>query len=206
MYVNNREIPAETPVRLSNCDRIEISRQHIVLIVDLDPSRPERPAQAGEAITCKEEPAALHAAAPGAKADDRAVPKDVSSQAKPAARFPAAQLVPVKDVPPGAPAQAVRIEASPSTIGRSTFKLDFSSGVSREHAEIGFDPERQAFFIRDLNSTNRVSLAGNLIPPGEWVCLTDGAEIGLGSQFAVRFEILDLPQVKRPVPQQRITP
>lgn len=56
---------------------------------------------------------------------------------------------------------------------------DVPSLLSREHAEIDFDPHTNTHYLKDNNSLNGTYVNGNLIPPG-WLLLDGGDVISFG--------------------------
>jgi len=78
----------------------------------------------------------------------------------------------------------------PFILGRSLEILSVENEISRRHAVITHDNQRNAYFITDLQSTNGVTINGKRIPPNVAHPITAGTHIGLGRVFSARFEVL----------------
>ncbi|MBE36368.1 MAG: hypothetical protein CMI16_12570 [Opitutaceae bacterium] len=72
---------------------------------------------------------------------------------------------------------------------------DVPSLLSREHAEIDFDPHTNTHYLKDNNSLNGTYVNGNLIPPG-WLLLNQGDVIGFGGPANVSRPALHLRRKK----------
>lgn len=84
--------------------------------------------------------------------------------------------------------QLIKLESFPFSIGRSLPLLSGEKDMSRVHAEITFNRENQAYYIKDLNSTNGVAINNNPIEPNTLYEILPGCEIRLGINVLVRFE------------------
>jgi pSer/pThr/pTyr-binding forkhead associated (FHA) protein len=89
---------------------------------------------------------------------------------------------------PGKVGERIDLVAFPFIIGRLLPSLSAENEVSRRHAEITFDAEKNSYYLTDLRSTNGVTINGQRIPPDMPHMISPGVRIGLGSTFVVRFE------------------
>jgi pSer/pThr/pTyr-binding forkhead associated (FHA) protein len=89
---------------------------------------------------------------------------------------------------PGKVGERIELLAFPFTIGRLLPSLSAENEVSRRHAEITFDAQKNSYFLTDLRSTNGVTINGQRIPADTPHMISPGVRIGLGSTFVVRFE------------------
>ena len=79
--------------------------------------------------------------------------------------------------------EEIAIKSFPAVIGKGTaadVRIDGNSSISRTHARI--IKHNDDIVIEDLNSTNKTSVDGTVLTPGEVVRLHEGAELKLGSE------------------------
>jgi pSer/pThr/pTyr-binding forkhead associated (FHA) protein len=85
--------------------------------------------------------------------------------------------------------QRLELSGFPFIIGRSTPVFSLESDVSRQHAEINFDPANRQYMIVDLHSTNGITLNGVKIDADTPYEIIPGTKIGMGKFVLVRFEV-----------------
>ncbi len=84
----------------------------------------------------------------------------------------------------------VALTQFPFMIGRVEGNLHIQdASISRRHAQITYDGASQTYFITDVNSSNGTRLNGQLLAPGQPFQLIRGAEIGLGPNVTLRFDL-----------------
>ena len=84
--------------------------------------------------------------------------------------------------------QRIPLQNLPLTIGRVIPVFSSEGDISRQHAEINFDPATNMYTIRDLNSTNGVTLNGQKITPDMVYQLSREMKVGLGKVMLLKFE------------------
>jgi pSer/pThr/pTyr-binding forkhead associated (FHA) protein len=199
-YVNGQEIPFNHKRKLRNGDRVTIGKQQIHLIFVHQPVRasasqvkntgPARPA--GQRDTTKP---SVQSASPqsqqqpqppvsGSVVEPTIRPDPISVSA---ASVPTARLRVENSSQPLSIGKVLVITETPFVLGRTLENLA-ESDVSRQHAELLFDPGSRKFYIKDLNSTNGVMVNGARIPPGSPCEITPGSLIQLGAVLKLRFD------------------
>lgn len=83
----------------------------------------------------------------------------------------------------------INLDTFPYLLGRSHPLLSSENFVSRIHAEISRNEETEQYYLKDLDSTNGVTLDGNAIPPNTLVEIDNGSRIGLGNNLLLRLSI-----------------
>ena len=89
---------------------------------------------------------------------------------------------------PGSVGQRIDMVAYPFIIGRTLPMFTIEKGVSRQHAEINYDPQTGKFTFKDLNSTNGSKIEGVNITPQVAYEIKSGLRFNLGQDVVVRFE------------------
>lgn len=84
--------------------------------------------------------------------------------------------------------QKIELKQYPSMIGRKIPLLESERDVSRQHAEISYNPSSQKFFIKDLISANGVFINGVRLKPNQDYEIQLGMSIHLGPKLVLRFE------------------
>ncbi len=82
----------------------------------------------------------------------------------------------------------IKLIGFPFNIGRGLTSLNTEEEVSRKHAEVNYDEQRNVYTLTDLNSTNGVTLDGSKITPGVPYVISPEMRIGLGSVLELRLE------------------
>lgn len=86
--------------------------------------------------------------------------------------------------------KVVELTNLPFRIGRENCDLTIrDSTLSRQHAEISFDPSQGKYFISDLQSSNGVVVNNNRIPPGVPFEITPGTVMTLGVNTQIKFDV-----------------
>jgi pSer/pThr/pTyr-binding forkhead associated (FHA) protein len=98
-------------------------------------------------------------------------------------------LIVEKATIPGSVGQRIDMITYPFVIGRVLPIFGIEKGVSRQHAEINFDPQTGKFTFKDLNSTNGSRIEGAEIQPQVPYEVTTGLHFSLGQDVVVRFEM-----------------
>ncbi|PKO06307.1 MAG: hypothetical protein CVU41_07695 [Chloroflexi bacterium HGW-Chloroflexi-3] len=84
--------------------------------------------------------------------------------------------------------QRIPLQNLPLVVGRVIPLFSSEGDISRQHAEINFDPVSNMYTIKDLNSTNGVTLNGQRIEAQKVYELHPGTKIGLGKVMVVEFQ------------------
>lgn len=116
------------------------------------------------------------------------VPDEIVRTRVDAGRVGAASLVIEKSLNPANIGQRIPLQNLPLTIGRVIPLFSSEGDISRQHAEINFDQGTKIYTIRDLNSTNGITLNGQKIQPEMVYELLPGMKVGLGKVMLLRFE------------------
>jgi len=95
------------------------------------------------------------------------------------------QLVIEKSLNPANIGQKIPLVNLPLLLGRVNPLFSNEGDISRQHAEVNFDPASNKYTIKDLNSTNGVLLNGQKIAPNMVYELQQGTKIGLGKVMVV---------------------
>lgn len=84
--------------------------------------------------------------------------------------------------------QRIPLQNLPLVVGRIIPFFSSEGDISRQHAEINFDPGTNMYTIQDLNSTNGVTLNGQRIEPQKVYQLHSGTKIRLGKVMVLEFQ------------------
>jgi len=79
--------------------------------------------------------------------------------------------------------KSFEIQSFPYLVGRDVPIFTGEGEISRRHAELNYDPTSDSFSLTDLQSTNGVSLDGNMLEPNRPYKLQSGSRLGFGSNF-----------------------
>lgn len=99
------------------------------------------------------------------------------------------QLVIEKSLNPSNIGQKIPLTNLPLILGRVNPLFSNEGDISRQHAEVNFDPSSNKYTIKDLNSTNGVLLNGQKIEPNMVYELQAGTKIGLGKVMVVAVQL-----------------
>lgn len=196
VYLNGKEIPAGSPRELKAGDKLAIGRNRIPLTFGVQ--------QAAQPASRRPEPPVSRPASPPATpatpfvspapAVQKPILQPETSPVDGATQIASGDQIASRIVFEACNAadkigQSVEIVQYPFVLGRNALGLGPEAGVSRNHAEINFDPRSMKFSITDLQSTNGVMVDGTPIPPNQAHEIRPGNKIGLGQLVVVRFEV-----------------
>ena len=89
-----------------------------------------------------------------------------------------------------APQGQIMMTQYPYIIGRAEGSLIIpEQNISRRHAQITYNESNRTFSITDLNSSNGTRLNNQPLAAGQPAQLFNGAQIGLGPNVIIRFEM-----------------
>lgn len=216
VIVNGQEMPMGAMWEIKNGDRITLGRYNVTLgFVTL----PHAPSPSKDARSQSAVPVQPRQPAPVPKPQPAPVSQPVQPQATPVASAQPAQPVPSspavpessqvgsggtvidmgavkysslvieKATLPGSVGQRIDMVTYPFIIGRTLPAFSVEKGVSRQHAEINFDPQTGKFTFKDLNSTNGSKIEGVDITPQVPYEVKPGFRINLGQEVIVRFDV-----------------
>ena len=84
--------------------------------------------------------------------------------------------------------QKLSLVEYPFLLGRLLPLFAGEKEISRNHAEISYDPQKRKYYITDLKSTNGVTVDGVSIRPEEPTEIKPGSRVGLGTEVVLRFD------------------
>jgi pSer/pThr/pTyr-binding forkhead associated (FHA) protein len=172
-YLNGKLLPPHSMNKLKSGDRLAFG-QHKVSFVFTTKSHPVMPT--------------MDVSAPISKPVS-APPDDFHTRVAPARGGGSANLVIEKSLNPSNIGQRIPLQSFPVILGRVIPLFSSEGDISRQHAEINYDAQTNRFTIRDLNSTNGVTLNGQKIEAEKVYELQPGMKIGLGKVMVLLFEI-----------------
>lgn len=212
VIVNGKEMPMGAMWEIKNGDRITFGRYDVTLGFmtlphNTPPPRDVKPQQHQQSPAPKPQPAP---AIPSQVIQPQSTPATPVQPAAPVqvgvpAAVPAApqgsggtmldmgavkysSLVVENATLPGSVGQRIDMVAYPFIIGRTLPVFTTEKGVSRQHAEINYDPQTGKFTFKDLNSTNGSKIEGVEITPQVAYEIKTGLRFNLGQDVVVRFE------------------
>jgi pSer/pThr/pTyr-binding forkhead associated (FHA) protein len=213
VIVNGKEMPMGTMWEIKNGDKVTFGRYDVTLDFttlphNTPPSREAKPQVHQQPPAPRPQPAPVAPSQPAQAQSMSATPlqPSVSSQAEvPSAPQAAPQagsggtmldmgavkyssLVVENATLPGSVGQRIDMVAYPFIIGRTLPMFTIEKGVSRQHAEINYDPQTSKFTFKDLNSTNGSKIEGVNITPQVAYEIKSGLRFNLGQDVVVRFE------------------
>lgn len=205
VFVNRSEMPTGAMWEIKNGDRLTFGRYDVTLNFITLPhtSKPEvkevkpqpaptpkpqstpspRPAQAAPAAV----PVASQPAAQPAQPGETSMEPGGTALDLGASRY--SFLIIEKATLQGVVGQRIDMTAYPFIIGRTLPTLNVEKGVSRQHAEINFEPLTGKFTFKDLGSTNGSKIEGIEAQAQVAYELSKGHHISLGQDVVVRFEM-----------------
>jgi pSer/pThr/pTyr-binding forkhead associated (FHA) protein len=213
VIVNGKEMPMGAMWEIKNGDRIAFGRYDVTLGFSTlphnsPPQREVKPQVRQQAPAPKPQPAPVASSQPLQPQSMPVTP--VQSSSLPQADVPVAapvapqagsggtmldmgavkysSLVVENATLPGSVGQRIDMVAYPFIIGRTLPMFTIEKGVSRQHAEINFDPQTGKFTFKDLNSTNGSKIEGVDITPQIAYEIKPGLRFNLGQDVVVRFE------------------
>ncbi len=171
-FLNGKMLPVNSMNKLNSGDHLAFGT-HKVSFVFTTKSQPVMP---GRGVS---EPISKPSTGPAAES-----PRTLIDSG----RVGVAVVVIEKSLNPANIGQRIPLQNLPMTIGRVIPLFSSEGDISRQHAEINYDPRKNMFIIRDLQSTNGSMLNGQKIDPGMDYELLPGMKIGLGKVMLLRFE------------------
>jgi pSer/pThr/pTyr-binding forkhead associated (FHA) protein/uncharacterized ubiquitin-like protein YukD len=169
-YLNGNLLAVNTMNKLKSGDRLAFG-QHKVSFVFTTKSQPVMPSGVSEPISKPVSP-------PAEELHTRVAPSKTGM----------AMLVIEKSLNLSNVGQRIPLQNLPLVIGRVIPIFSSEGDISRQHAEINFDPGTNMYTIKDLNSTNGVTLNGKRIEAQKVYELNPGTKIGLGKVMVVEFQ------------------
>ena len=185
VFLNGKEIPLNSKREIKNNDKLAIGRHKVTMIFET-----QRAAAAAVADhksqDAKMMPPLPLAPVPGARAVNTPADRNAAilSNDEPPLTF----LVVEKCSTTENVGQKLTLSEYPFLLGRTLPLLSGEKEISRKHAEISFDSQKRKFLITDLNSSNGVTVDGNLIRPEFPTEIKPGAKLGLSLNLILRFE------------------
>lgn len=212
-FLNGKEIPFNGYREIHNGDRISLG-QHKVTLTFETRKRPSGSAKPGTS-----QPASRPVSQPASQPPSQPRPPSQSYSQPPSQPRPPSQPVnsPVSQPVPEAQdrdatrigssgpgvshfvlekctditkiGQTIALETYPFILGRSIPLLSLEGDVSRQHAEVRFDAGSNKYFIKDLRSTNGVTINGVKIEPDAVYEIVPDTLIGFGQYVVLRFQL-----------------
>ena len=188
VFVNNKEIPANMEHEIRSGDRLAFGRSRLSMVFK-SRSQPAPRASAARPSPSRTEPQMASSTQPQPA---RSTPVDAPSEGMAtriadAMQGPAHLVIEVTSNPALA-GEHISLAALPLVLGRSLPIFNSEISVSRRHAEVKTSEATGKYTLTDLQSTNGVTLNGQVIQPNTPYELTPGMKIGLGQLVVVRFE------------------
>lgn len=188
VFLNGRELPVHNKREIRNNDKLSFGNNKLTMIfLTQNQQQVSRAAAREPVIQTPSQPAS-------APVPSTPLPRPATSPVDvDATNFISSTVSPVLVVEAsstlGKAGARIELLTFPFVIGRSMEILSAENEMSRKHAEITYDAQKNAYFITDLQSTNGVTINGEQIPPNVPYVITPNVHIGLGSVFVARFEI-----------------
>lgn len=210
VYVNGKEMPMGAMWEIKNGDKITFGRYDVTLDFHALPHSSSSNSQANQQVRAQPAPQPVKpqprpATAPVKPAVAQPVSQVVTPSNQPvesggtsmdvggtvldmgATKYSC--IIVEKATLPGSVGQRIDMTNYPFVIGRTLPLFSVEKGVSRQHAEINFDPQTGKFTFKDLNSTNGSRIEGAEIQPQVPYEITSGLHFNLGQDVVVRFEV-----------------
>ena len=169
-YLNGNLLTANSMNKLKSGDRLAFG-QHKVSFVFTTKSQPVMPSGVSDPISQPVTP-------PAEEFHTRVAPSKAGM----------ATLVIEKSLNLSNIGQRIPLQNLPLVIGRVIPLFSTEGDISRQHAEISYDAGSNMFMIKDLNSTNGVTLNGQRIEPQKVYELQPGMKVGLGKVMVLVFQ------------------
>ncbi|MBI5354399.1 MAG: FHA domain-containing protein [Chloroflexi bacterium] len=189
VYLNGKELPVHSRREIRNGDKLAFGNNKLTLTFSTQSQQASHSVAREPAVQTPARPAAS-TPAPSKPLQQPFVPPAMD---KDATNFVASTSAAALIVEASSSLKAgTRIDmlTFPFILGRSLEILGVENEISRRHAVITHDNQRNAYFITDLQSTNGVTINGKKIPPNVAQAISPGMHIGLGRVFVARFEVL----------------
>jgi len=188
VFLNGRELPVHGKREVRNGDKLSFGNNKLTMIFSTQSQQASRSIAREPVI----QPAASQPASAPAPSTplQRPVPAPADMDATNfiSSTTPPALVVEASSTP-GKTGTRIELLTFPFIIGRSLETLSTENEMSRKHAEITYDAQKNSYFITDLQSTNGVTINGEQIQPNVSHAIAPGMRIGLGNVFVARFEV-----------------
>lgn len=185
VLLNGRELALNSRREIKHGDKLALGRHKLAMTFMTQSQRDSRPLVREPVPSSMSQPAPMPASRPVPSEPLPSRPHINEPDATNILATPS--LVIEASAEPGRVGQRLEMIAFPFIVGRSLEILASENDVSRRHAEITRDAGGR-YFIMDLQSTNGVTINGQMIPPNAPHLITNGARIGLGSVLVMRFD------------------
>ena len=188
-FLNGKELPVNNKREIRNGDKLAFGNNRLTMTFSTQGQQVSRSARSVSRESASQPAPRPSASAPVASTPPLAPASPVldPNATNLVSQLPAALVIEASSSP-GKAGERIDLLAFPFIIGRSLASLSNENEVSRRHAEISFDTQRNSYYVTDLHSTNGVTVNGQRIPPDAPQMISSGVRIGLGSTLVVRFE------------------
>jgi pSer/pThr/pTyr-binding forkhead associated (FHA) protein len=187
VFLNGKELPVHSKREIRNGDKLSFGNNKLTMTFSTQSQRVSRSA-AREPVSQPVPPQPASAPVASTPLHETAPPFVDSDATNFAPQISSAALVIEAGSSPARVGERIDLIAFPFVLGRLLTSLSAENEVSRKHAEITYDTQRNSYTITDLQSTNGVTINGQKIPPDVPHVIAPGARIGLGSVLVFRFE------------------
>jgi len=179
IFVEGKQIAFGTHREINDGDKISIGTKGLQLIFLTRKSADQQPAAAPD--DQKQAPP------PDDSAPQQSLVSDEPPQPAPESA-PVTFLVVEEATDPGRIGQKIELNTYPSVIGRKNPLLQTEKDVSRQHAEVSYDPATGKFSIKDMISANGVFIDDTRLKPNQVYEIPPGTRVRLGPKLVLRFE------------------
>ena len=189
VFLNGKELPIHSKREIRNGDKLAFGNNKLTLTFSTQSQPVPHSVVREPAVQTPAQPASTPAPSKPLQRPfvQPAMDKDATNFV---ASTSAAALIVESSSTPIKAGTRIDMLAFPFILGRSLEILSVENEISRRHAVITHDNQRNAYFITDLQSTNGVTINGKKIPPNVAQAISPGMQIGLGRVFVARFEVL----------------
>jgi pSer/pThr/pTyr-binding forkhead associated (FHA) protein len=187
VIVNQKEVPFGAQVELRSGDRLSFGRSKLSMTFRTR-AQPVSHASAARPTTPRTEPQAASQQSNNLRPTQPEQPPEIMATRIAGTPSGPAHLVIEAATNTSVIGEQLSLASLPLVLGRSLPVFSSEISVSRRHAEISYDDASGRYHITDLQSTNGVTLNGQVIQPNTACALDPGAKIGLGQIVVVRLE------------------
>jgi pSer/pThr/pTyr-binding forkhead associated (FHA) protein len=185
VFLNGKELPVHNKREIRNGDKLAFGNNKLTMTFSTQSQLVSRSVARGPVV----QPVSQPASAPVASTPiQQSVPPAMDPNATNFVSQMPASLIIEASSSTGKVGERIELVSFPFTVGRLLPSLSAENEVSRRHAEITFDAQRNMYYVTDLHSTNGVSINGQRIPADVPHVISPGVHIGLGSLLVFRFE------------------
>jgi pSer/pThr/pTyr-binding forkhead associated (FHA) protein len=204
-FLNGKEIPFNGYREIHNGDRISLGQHKVTLTFETrkrpsgsakpgtsqpasqPPSQPRPPSQSYSQPPSQPRPPSQPVSSPVSQPVPEAQDRDatrIGSSSPGVSHFVLEKCTDITKI-----GQTIALETYPFILGRSIPLLSLEGDVSRQHAEVRFDAGSNKYFIKDLRSTNGVTINGVKIEPEAVYEIVPDTLIGFGQYVVLRFKL-----------------